>query len=370
LRAAWDSGEYLFEPRLRGLLLNTIMGTQAVTITDEVLGSSNEISSQQLHTNRAPVLAGPQLYVREPELPPANEQTKIADGPTGAAIQTVTDATGRPQEIWVRWDQMPDFYGSKPRDRHYVLDNLTGEVRFGDGKNGLIPPAGSGNIRMSRYRTGGGAVGNKPAGSVTQLKTTVPYVQQVVNYLGATGGSEGETTDSLLQRASRSLRHGDRAVTVKDYEDLALLASTEVARARCVPLTDLVSDESARVPISIRNGTVSLIIVPRSTDINPAPGSELIGRVEEFVGRRHNPVADLVVTGPKYVFINVDVYVTPVTLDGAGEIKLLIATKISGYLHPLTGGVMKWMGLRTLSHRSNLIARIEALPGVDHEHFD
>ena len=281
LRAIWKSGEYLFDPQLRGLLLNTTMATQAVTIEDEVLGSSNQTANQLFRTIRAPVLAGPQLYVREPELPPADERTTIAK---------LTD------EIWVRWDQTPDFYGSGPRDRHYVLDNLTGEVRFGDGQNGLIPPAGNGNIRMSAYRTGGGTIGNKPAGAITQLKTTVPYVRKVVNHLPATGGSEAETTDSLRKRAPRALRHGDRAVTVKDYEDLALLASTEVARAKCLPLTNLISDDVKR---PIRNGTVSLIIVPHSTEAKSAPSVELIGRVQEFIARRQNPLADLSRDWPK-----------------------------------------------------------------------
>lgn len=367
LRATWELGEYRFEPRLRGLLLNTTMATQSVTIRDEVLGSSNEVGSQQFNTNGAPVLAGPQLYVREPELPPANERAKIEEDQMGPALQTVTDATGRPKEIWVRWDQTPDFYGSGPRDRHYVLDNATGEVRFGDGQNGLVPPAGTGNVRMSLYRTGGGAVGNKPAGTITQLKTTVPYVQSVVNYLAASGGSEGETTDSLLQRAPRALRHGDRAVTVKDYEDLALLASTEIARAKCVPLTDVGDDDIATDKNLIQNGTVSLIIVPRSTERKSAPSVELIGQVQEFIGRRQNPLADLVVAGPRYLAIDVTVDVAPKSFDGAGELKLLIAQTISDYLHPLTGGMdgNGW-DFGRYPHESNLYAEIEALTGVDY----
>jgi hypothetical protein len=366
LRATWKSGEYLFEPRLRGLLLNTTMGTQAVTIIDEVLGSSNETGNQQFRTNRTPVLAGSQLYVREPELPPAKEQVNIDDKRAGPALQTVTDETGRPKEIWVRWDPTPDFYGSGPRDRLYVLDNLTGEVRFGDGQSGLIPPAGTGNIRMSRYRTGGGAVGNKPAGVITQLKTTVPYVQQVVNYLAASGGSESETTDSLLTRAPRSLRHGDRAVTVKDFEDLARLATPEVARARCIPLKNLMTD-SANNQTLIEPGAVSLIILPRSTEAKPAPSLQLIERVQEYIGQRKDPLAKLIVAGPKYVAIDVTVDVTPVTFDGAGEIKLLITQTINGYLHPLNGGKdgSGW-DFGRYPHESNLYALIEALSGVDH----
>ncbi len=334
VRAIWKSGEYPGEPQLRGLLLNTTMAIQAITIEDEVLGSSNQTANQLFHTIRAPVLAEPQLYIREPE-------------------------------GWVRWDQTPDFYGSGPRDRHYVLDNLTGEIRFGDGQSGLIPPSGNGNVRMSFYRTGGGIVGNKPAGVITQLKTTVPYVRKVVNHLPATGGSEAETTDALRKRAPRALRHGNRAVTVKDYEDLALLASTEVARAKCLPLTNLITDDSDSK--LIRNGTVSLIIVPHSIEAKSAPSVELIGRVQEFIGRKQNPLADLIVTGPKYLGINVEVDVAPVSFDGAGEIKLDIARTISSYLHPLTGGMdgNGW-DFGRYPHESNLYALIEALPGVDH----
>ena len=358
LRAVWKSGEYRFEPRLRGVLLNTTMATQAVTIEDEVLGSSNQTANQLFHTIRAPVLAEPQLYIREPELPPANERV-------GSLV--VINDVDRSKEIWVRWDQTPDFYGSGPRDRHYILDNLTGEVRVGDGQNGLIPPAGNGNVRMSLYRTGGGTVGNKPAGVITQLKTTVPYVRKVVNHLPATGGSEGETTDSLRTRAPRSLRHGDRAVTVKDYEDLALLASTEVARAKCLPLINVITDDPVIGKQKIRNGTVSLIVVPQSAEGKSAPSMELIGRVQEFIERRQSPLTELIVTGPKYLGINVEVDVAPVSFDGAGEIKLTIARTISSYLHPLTGGMdgQGW-DFGRYPHESNLYALIESLPGVDH----
>mgnify|MGYP003288483701 CR=1 FL=1 len=361
LRGIWKSGKYLFDPQLRGLLFNTTMATQAVTIEDEVLGSSNQTANQLFHTIRTPVLAGAQLYVREPELPPASERNRLED------VALLTGLTNDPKEIWVRWDQTPDFYGSAPRDRHYVLDNLTGEVRFGDGQNGLIPPAGNGNIRMAVYRTGGGTIGNKAAGVITQLKTTVPYVRKVVNYLPAAGGSEGETTDALRERAPRSLRHGDRAVTVQDYEDLALLASTEVARAKCLPVANVITDDSANGEKLIRNGTVSLIIVPHSTEAKSSPTVELIRRVQEFIGRRQSPLAELVVTGPKYLGINVAVDVVPFSFDGAGEVKLAIERTISSYLHPLTGGMDgKGWDFGSRPHESNLYALIEALPGVDY----
>ena len=51
-----------------------------------------------------------------------------------------------------------------PRDRHYVLNRTTGEVRFGDGRNGAIPIANvanpGANVVARRYRYGGGTHGN------------------------------------------------------------------------------------------------------------------------------------------------------------------------------------------------------------------
>ena len=72
-------------------------------------------------------------------------------------------------------------------------------------------------------------------------------------------------------------------------------------------------------------------------------------------------------TGPKYVGINVQVDVAPVSFDGAGEMKLIIARTISNYLHPLTGGMDEngW-DFGRYPHESNLYSLLEALPGVDH----
>jgi hypothetical protein len=366
LRVIWTSGEYVFDPRLRGLLLNTTMASQAVTIKDEILGSSDGSNGQVFKTTRAPILEGQQLYVREPEIPPASELKKLEETESDA-LQVITDDTGCPKEIWVRWSQMLDFYGSAARDRHYVLDNLTGEVLFGDGQNGLIPPIGVGNIRMSLYRNGGGASGNKPAGAITQLRTTVPYVEKVVNHLPATDGTDAETTDSLLDRAPRLLRHGYRAVTVEDYEDMAGLASPEVARAKCIPLVNIIEDAESGSQKEIKPGVVSLIIVPRSTDDKPSPGSELIARVRDFVSQRQSPTAELIIAGPKFIRINVTADVAPVSLDGASQVRLAIVQALSSYLHPLTGGMdgNGW-DFGRYPHVSNLYALIEAIDGVDH----
>lgn len=265
----------------------------------------------------------------------------------------------------MRWHEVTDFYGSGPRSRHYVLDHLTGEISFGDGLHGLIPPVGNGNIRLARYQIGGGKAGNKPAGTIVQLKTTVPYVDKVTNTEAAAGGADAETPDSLLERAPRTIRHGNRAVTVEDYEDLAMLASPEVARTRCIPLRNLEEDPlGAQPPV---RGEVSVIIVPRSSEAKPQPSLELLSQVQDHLEAYSVPTAHVSVVGPLYVRVEVNAEIALVSLEGASVVERAVQQQLASFLHPLTGGPdgTGWDFGRK-PHGSDLYALIEKVPGVDH----
>ena len=238
VRALLEPGDQPLVPRVRALAPNTTMASQLVTLRAEVLGSSDASENQQFRTIRTPVLLGQQLEVREPG-PLADDEVAQLTAVHGKDAVT---AAGTNNEFWVRWTEVPDLHGAGPLDRHYVLDHLSGQVSFGDGVQGRIPPRGVGNLRLARYQTGGGQRGNCAAGSIVQMKTTVPYVDRVTNIDAAASGFDAESTTALVTRAPRTLRHGGRAVAADDYEDLARLASAEVARARCVPLRRLRED--------------------------------------------------------------------------------------------------------------------------------
>jgi len=365
IRVRWDSGSFDLDPRLVRLLLNTTMAAQTVTLRNEVLGSSDGSKSLTFHATRAPILPGQQLDVREPELPAAAERDAIVRDEGDDAITTVLDTRGRTKDIFVRWHEVPDFYASGPRDRHYVVDRLNGEIRFGDGLNGLVPPIGIGNVRLTQYQTGGGSAGNRAAGSIVQLKSTVPYVDKVTNTEAAAGGADAEAIDSVLDRVPREVRHGGRAVTSEDFEDLAKLASPEVARVKCVPLANLTVDplgEQPPIP-----GDVSVIVVPRSIETKPLPSLELIGRVEDHLATVAAPTVRFSVVGPLYIRVDVKAEVGLTTIEGATAVIADIEQRVASFLHPLTGGLdgTGWdFGRRP--HESDFYALIEAIPGVDH----
>lgn len=371
LRVQWVSGDYQFkpklqlQPKLQPILLNTTFAAQTVTIRDEILGSSDGTENQKFRTTRSPILKDQQLQVRELEMPSVEEQNRIKQAEGDNAISLILDATGRPQEIWVRWHEVSDFYGSQSRDRHYVLDHLTGEIQFGNGLNGLIPPIGTGNLRMTQYQTGGGTGGNKPVESIVQLKTTIPYIGKVTNYEAASGGANAESLNSLLERAPRTIRHGERAVTLEDYEDLAILATPEVARAKCVPIRNLVDD-----PLDLKPtvpGDVSIIIVPRSSDIKPLPSMELLNRVQDYLKIYAIPTANIAVVGALYVSVSVTADIALTSLEGASTVERAVSHTLTRFLHPLTGGLdEKGWDFGREPHKSDFYALLEAIPGVDY----
>ena len=366
LRVQWRSGTHAMKPRLRGLFLNTTLATQTQSLHDELLGSTNGNTGQTFRTTQSPVLSGQTLVVQELEKPSESERATLGTD----AITEILDTTGQPQEIWVRWQEVTDFYASEPRDRHYVLNHLTGKIRFGDGVNGLIPPLGTGNLRLT-YQTGGGNVGNKPMGTIVQLKTTIPYIDKVTNPEPATGGADAEPLDQMLDREPRKLRHNDRAVTLEDYEDLAMLASPAVARAKCIPLLNLLSQPTAS-PNGPDNtprasGTVSVIVVPRSIDVQPRPSLELLNRVQDYLETHSLPTVTVAVVGPLYVQVRVSVEIALASLDGTTAVEQAVEQQLTSFLHPLTGGFngSGWAFGRE-PYESDFYRLIESIPGVDY----
>jgi hypothetical protein len=378
LRVRWQEGQFRVPPRLRRLLTNTMWATQATTLKDEILGSSDGNPKQTFRTVHKPVLKGQQLEVQEAKIPSPEEHAVIKSLEGDDAVNIVRDEAGQIEAVWVRWHKVRDFYGSGPRDRHYVLDRLTGEVLFGDGQYGMVPPQGRNNIRLSQYQTGGGTRGNLAANTVVQLKTTVPYVEKVTNLEAAGGGAEQESLEQVKERGPKFLRHRDRAVTWQDFEDLAYEASPDVARAKAIapsfnPLNGNLWIKDPKAPNldqhqkPLNAGQVRMLIVPRSQARQPVPSMALIDWVKAYMRERCDPSVNLQVTGPEWQEVSVTAVVVPVSLERADAVRAAVVQHLENFLHPLTGG-KKGQGwaLGRLPQQSDLYAVIESIQGVDH----
>ncbi len=394
LRVRWVDGNFLVPPRLRQILTNTTWAVQALTLTQELLGSSNGSKHQTFTTSHTPVLGGQKLQVQEGLTLPAEERTRLSKQDPNS-VEIILDEARQPEAVWVHWQEVPDFYASAPGDRHYTLDRQSGTIQFGDELQGRIPPAGANNIRIT-YPTGGGRRGNRPPNTVNQLNTTLPYIDTVTNLEPARGGAEQETLEQLKTRVPKQLRHGNRAVTWQDFGDLAYEASTQVKRVKVIP-PDLsystfttfnpsdpdqwidvkASDTNQWVKVAddinpnaqhtaVAGGTLTVIVVPDTADIQPTPSIALLNQVQVYLQERCAPTVKLLVTGPQWQQVTVGADIAPVALAGADRVRVAVRQRLTEFLHPLTGGEGQGWAFGRYPHRSDLYGLIQSVPGVDY----
>ncbi|MGE5181521.1 MAG: putative baseplate assembly protein [Acidobacteriota bacterium] len=355
LRARLEQGGYVKPPRVKMVVTNAIDAYNHETIRGEMLGSSDGSPMQTFKFLRGPLLADEVIEVRERNAPPAEE---IAD--LGAdAVRKVEPDNPQNNEVWVRYKRVDSFFASGPRSRHYMLDYVSGQLTFGDGRRGMVPPEIKNGIVSKSYRIGGGALGNVNAYTLTSLGRALAYIETVTNPLPATGGADRETIDEAKARAPFTIKSRDRAVTTEDYEMLALRASTQLARARCVP------DRSNR-------GHVTVALIPKADTRGDemmrrlVPSNEVMRYVKNYLDERKLVGTVLNVVRPRYKDISVRVVLIRRSVGTSDRLRKDIEQKLRRFLHALVGGKdgKGWEFGRPVL-KSELIHLVEEVPGVE-----
>jgi hypothetical protein len=319
-------------PELIGIFPNSTYAIQASVVNDEILGTS-DLTANQAFQLLNPLIISQTIFINEPTKPSEDEEKAIIQEQGEDAIAPIIDQKGEILNYRVRWHAVEDFYQSGPQSRHYIVDKRQGIIQFGDGINGLVPPHGRDNIRVS-YRYGGGINGNVQIGKISALKNAIPFVNEVTNHLPADGGSDTETLEEVLQRGPNRLKNRDRAVTSEDYAALARNASRKIKRAKCLPNTNADGEYAL--------GHVSVIIVPDTQNANE-PVSRLLVKVvqaylEKYSTNTVSVPRHIDVRGASYIQIIIEVSVVPVSLEASARVESGISEALSDYLHPLTGG--------------------------------
>jgi hypothetical protein len=127
---------------------------------------------------------------------------------------------------WTRVDYLMDYGSTDLVFTTFYTDNNTYYIQFGDGVSGAIPAAES--MIQARYIVGGGTIGNVLENTLTEI-TYIPGLIDplvegltVTNLIKAEGGAEPESLEQIRILAPESYRAGNRAVTISDYESLAI----------------------------------------------------------------------------------------------------------------------------------------------------
>jgi predicted phage baseplate assembly protein len=307
---------YQASPKLRSLRVDALGGTvpaeHAATAGQESIGRSNGRPGQKFTASRLPIL-------------PRRDGERVR----------VVDLDGAAD-----WDEVDDFTQSSSHDRHVVWDGATGTVEFGprvrlsDGtvrQHGAIPRDGA-EIILTGYRHGGGALGNVGAQTLTLLRSNIPFIDRVANLAPASGGVDAESVADAKIRGPLTLRSGQRAVTPGDFVRLTKEASTEVARARCLP--------PAR-----QGGPVRVLVVPhvRSTpDLHKlddyALPQPLLATIRDHLDERRLVGTSVEVGTPYYQGLSIATLIRSLPGRPANLVRQRVLDALTRYVNPLTGG--------------------------------
>lgn len=289
-------------PEIDFLWPNIVRARNLATLRDEIVGISDGRPDQVFSLARRPV--APDTLILE-----------------------VTDAEFEPGAAERLWQQVDDLLCSGEDDPHYTFNAVAGEIHFGDGRTGRIPPAGS-EIVARRYRYGGGTAGNVAAGLINLPLSTLNGIGEVINPRPAAGGRNEESLDDFLRFAPARLRHRDRAVAVEDFAALAREVGG-IGLAAALPLFHPDYRDTA-VP-----GAVTLVIVPDNLDVLPLPSPDQIEAVCRYLNPRRLLTTELHVKGPEYTSIRVRAVVQVTPYASFDRVQAEIVRSINTALDPL-----------------------------------
>jgi predicted phage baseplate assembly protein len=311
-------------PRLSAVLTNTVSATQAQTVRDEIVGGSDGRPNQSFKLASTPVIELASPY-----------KLTGADGIsiTVTSVQLEVDEGNGPEA----WQEVEDFFSSKPQDPHFTLDRTTGTVTFGDGQFGRIPVANSAepnsNIIAHFYRFGGGKQGSVGAGAINALQTFVSGVDTVTNLQASLGGTDEETVDAAKLRGAQQLRSKDRAVTAEDFEYLAeQTPGVMISRAKALPL---VHPKFPGTPIP---GVVTVIVVPESDAPNPLPGAATLAIVCAQLNAHRLLTSEVYVVAPTYRLVLIEARIVVNQDADLSVVKKAVEQALTTWFDPLKGG--------------------------------
>lgn len=325
LRCVVEESFMEYPPRIETIRLNTVTAIQWHTAQDVEKWTGNGMPEQAYKLTCFPVL----------------NQT----------VELLIDG--------IKWHETDDFDESSPEHNHFILDGRDGEIRFGDGMTGKIPPAGS-SIEVIHYKTCLGASGNVTADC--NWETSVMNDLKIKNPKPATGGKESESINDAAYRFIKDLKIPYTAVTSADFEYIAVnTPGLRVAKARAIP--------DYHPESGYKRGLVTIVVIPFTPleffERPPYPSEGFRQAICKHLDKHRLMCTEIYVSKPLYV--KVSVRLTIVLSEGFQEEAVIysVTEGLNRFLHPVKGGGGKdgWTIGRNV-YRSEIYELVENIEGV------
>lgn len=318
LRCRLRRGRFECAPRAFKLLFNAVEAEHALSRPERVLGRAFGHAHALFACGESPLV-------------------------DGATVLRLDDGAG---DVQTDWQVVAEWDRCGPHDRCVRVDPVLGLLQGGDGLHGEVLPAG--HEVSASYRVGGGRAGNLPAGTLTRVPANAinDALTQPTPLSGlaqplalrqpfpALGGRPREALRAMQGRAVRHATAVDKAVTLADFERLAL-ETPGVPVARVHAVTGL----HPALPCWTAPGVVQVVVVPRCGKPAPVPSRALLDAVARYLEPRRLVTTELHVRPPRYVRVAVHATLhLDCTAHAADEVVREATARLDAFLDPLHGG--------------------------------
>lgn len=291
LRCRSQSGKSL--PGVRRIRQNVLVLKNKTSFDEICIGSGDSTQSQRFSIPDGQITKAFKL--------------KVFDGETGE---------------FEYWREVPNFFMSEPDSRHFLVDQKNSEVVFGDGVRGRCAPPGYDNIFIEDLELTDGSQGNISQDASVELESEDFRVQEFRLIKASQGGVDAILDQDQLKRLHQLLINRDRAVTLHDFEILAMEANSRVGKAYAQHYNDSVFVYPILRPDYSKS--------PRSLDFKPE--SEDLDLVKDYLDERKslNTALSVKAVSPRQLVVRASIYLR--RLDE--EIKNKIEDFILRYFSP------------------------------------
>ena len=269
--------------------------------------------------------------------------------PAGEGLTVVSLEEGRLRT----WSRRPHLEASGRADAHFVVEPRPEDssagcplalLRFGDGERGRTLPEGA--AVWAAYRATDGPAGAVRAGAFTGLadaprnRALLPSfdavagrLEEIASPLPSRGGSAGEGLAEAARRALAAAETSERAVTLADYERLALATpGTRLARAEAR------AELHPAFPCYPALGVITVLVLPYLPAARPMPSPGLLAAVAGWLNRRRALGTRVEVAGPTYVEVRVRARVRACPGVAREALAGRLRDALEAFFHPLGGG--------------------------------
>lgn len=248
-------------------------------------------------------------------------------------VEPEYDNEGRLEHIWIKWEPVSNLVAYGMKDRVYEVDYPKGEIVFGNGTNGKIPPSQYNESIRINYCICSGTKGNVEEHTVRDFMKAFVNIDSIDNPSPIMGGVDKETIDNAARRVFGQISGGNRLVSLSDFEDSICCNDRNIYKVKCLSHVDEHSKDAM--------GITSVAVLPRKFMQGYEKFQGIKDRIWKYMDEKApatlSQSSRLRIFEVGYVETSVDLDVVIDDFNSYQSVYKDIESRLQNFLNPVTG---------------------------------